>query len=109
MSTEDDNNTVNYEGFDIEPTTFLDIKKGVELKNKKVLKSKLSEIDSSIAIAEKELYLILYYAEVIMEDRSNEGIFGDDSEAIDSLNDVMQKCSDISDLLDEIKDIKEKL
>lgn len=109
MSEENNDDIVSYEDFSLEPSSFLNIKKGDQLKNKKVLKTKLSEIDNSLNIAEKELYLILYYSELLMDDSSDDGLFGDNSDAIDSLNDIMEKCSQISELLDEIKDIKNKL
>jgi hypothetical protein len=109
MNREDNDDVVDYGDFSVEPSSFLNIKKGDQLKNKKVLKTKLSEIDNSLNITEKELYLILYYSELLMDDKTDDGLLGDNSDAIDSLNDIMDKCSQISDLLEEIKEIKNKL
>lgn len=109
MSKEDKDDIVSYEEFDLDPGEFMDIKKADQLKNKKVLKTKLSEIDNSLSITEKELYMILYFAELLMEEKEEEGLIGDSSDAIDALNEIMDKCSQISDLLEDIKDIKDKL
>lgn len=112
MSEENKDDILNYDELemdDMDPGKFLNIKKADQLKNKKILKTKLAEIDNSLNIAEKELYMILYFSELLMEEKESEGFLGDDSDAIDSLNDIMDKCSQISDLFEEIKEIKDKL
>lgn len=111
MSKEkDDNNSIDFSLDDLNPNEFLNLKKGDQLKNIKKLKTLLNEIDNSTSNIENEVYSILFYFELILEkDPSFTNFTGDDSDAMDIVNDLSEKVSSITKILEKIQEIKNNL
>jgi hypothetical protein len=114
MKKNDNDDVIDYsmDLDELDPSNFLDIKKGDQLKNKKVLKSRLDQMNEPLETIERELFMVLYFTELLSDEDDEDGLKnfkGDHGDALDSLNDVMDKCSKISELLDEIKEIKNTL
>lgn len=105
----DDNINYSVDDFNLEPSDFLNIKKGDELKNKKKLKTILTEIDKSLNTIEDESYAISLFLELLVSDDASEKLSGDNCDAIDIINSLSEKINNISIILEEIKQTKNNI